>query len=54
MDMSMDDFQPLRVDSKAFRGFSINQDNLILPERNEIEDRSYWDSIQEGREFVSD
>lgn len=54
LDMSSEDFHPHRVDSKTFRGFSFIQDDFLLPERGDVEDQSYWESIQEDGESVSD
>lgn len=54
MDMSTEDFQPHRIESKAFRGFSFIQDDFLLPERDQVEERSYWDSIEEDGESVSE
>jgi serine/threonine protein kinase len=54
IDMSTTGFTPRRVESQAFRGFSFIQDDFLLPERDQVEERSYWDSIEEDGESASE
>jgi serine/threonine protein kinase len=54
IDMSMESFQPRRVESEAFRGFSFIHDDFVLPERGIDEEQSYWESIEEDGESVSE
>jgi serine/threonine protein kinase len=54
IDMSMENFQPRRVESEAFRGFSFIHDDFVLPERGLDEEQSYWESIEEDGESVSE
>lgn len=54
IDMSTESFQPRRVESEAFRGFSFIHDDFVLPERGIDEEQSYWESIEEDGESVSE
>ena len=54
VEMSMEHYQPKRVESEAFRGFSFIHDDFALPLRNEIEEKTYWESIEEDGESLSD
>jgi serine/threonine protein kinase len=54
IDMSMENFQPRRIESEAFRGFSFIHDDFVLPERGIVEEQSYWESIEEDGESLSD
>ena len=54
LEMSRDDFRPRRVQSDAFRGFSFIKDDFDLPERDESELQSYWDSVEEDGESLSE
>ena len=54
LDMSMEHFQAKRVESEAFRGFSFIHDDFILPSRNDMEEKAYWESIEEDGESLSD
>jgi serine/threonine protein kinase len=54
VDMSMEHYQAKRVESEAFRGFSFIHDDFVLPPRNDIEEKTYWESIEEDGESLSD
>lgn len=54
VEMSQETFYPRHVNSETFRGFSFIQDDFVLPERHENELQSYWKSIEEDGESVSD
>jgi p70 ribosomal S6 kinase len=54
VEMTNQTFCPRRVDSDVFRGFSFVQDDFRLPERGEGEVDSYWQSIEEDGESVSE
>lgn len=54
MEMSNDNFQPKRIDSQAFRGFSFIQDDFEIPERNDEEIQSYWNSVEEDGASLSE
>lgn len=52
--MSSSNYRPRHVDSQAFRGFSFIQDDFVMPERDEDEVKSYWDSVEEDGASLSD
>lgn len=54
VDMSMEHYQAKRVESEAFRGFSFIHDDFVLPPRNDMEEKTYWESIEEDGESLSD
>ena len=54
MEMSRGNFQPHKVESEAFRGFSFIRDDFILPERDANEERSYWDAVEDDGESLSE
>jgi hypothetical protein len=47
MEMSKEDFQPRRIASEAFRGFSFIKEDFDLPERDEEALQLYWDSVED-------
>jgi len=54
VEMSKDDYKARAVASEMFRGFSFVQDDFNLPDRDLGEIRSYWDSIEEDGQSLSD
>lgn len=54
VDMSSERFLPRRVQSDAFRGFSFVHDDFLLPARDEQEEKSYWDSVEDDGESASE
>jgi len=54
IEMSKEHFQPHRVESQAFRGFSFIQDDFLLPERDATELHKYWNSAEDDGESLSD
>lgn len=54
VDMSSERFLPRRVASDAFRGFSFVHDDFLLPTRDEQEEKSYWDAVEEDGESASE
>lgn len=55
LQMAREDFQPHRVMSQTFRGFSFVQESFDVPERDEEELHNYWEvAPQEDGESVSE
>lgn len=48
------DFNPRRIASENFRGFSFIQKDFLLPERDQAEIEKYWNSAEEDGESDSD
>jgi p70 ribosomal S6 kinase len=54
VDMSGDRFNAKRIESDAFRGFSFIQEDFVLPDRQDGDIQSYWDSVEGDGESLSD
>jgi serine/threonine protein kinase len=54
VEMSGDNFNARRIQSDAFRGFSFVQEDFVLPDRQDGDIKSYWDSIEGDGESLSD
>lgn len=52
--MSGDDYKARRIESANFRGFSFVQEDFDIPERDQVELESYWDSADGDGESLSD
>jgi hypothetical protein len=52
--MTANNFRAHRVASDTFRGFSFIQEDFLLPERDEREERSYWDAVEEDGASISE
>lgn len=54
VEMSGDNFNAKRIESDAFRGFSFIQEDFVLPDRQDQDIQSYWESIEGDGESLSD
>lgn len=54
VEMSTRSYRPRRVESEAFRGFSFIQEDFDVPERDQDEIQSYWDSVEGDGESASE
>ena len=54
VEMNADDFQPRRVESDLFKGFSFIQDDFGLPHRHDSDIQKYWEGADEDGESVSE
>jgi p70 ribosomal S6 kinase len=53
-EMSMETFNPRRVASEAFRGFSFVHDDFALPDRRNSESDHYWNNLDNDGESDSE
>uniref|UniRef100_A0A7S1UVN8 Non-specific serine/threonine protein kinase n=1 Tax=Grammatophora oceanica TaxID=210454 RepID=A0A7S1UVN8_9STRA len=53
-DMTFDSWEPRRIESEAFRGFSFVQENFALPDRDEKEMEDYWNNPDQDGESLSE
>ena len=54
VEMSTEDFRARRVDSDKFRGFSFIHEDFQLPVRNSMDEKAYWEHIDEDGESASE
>lgn len=53
-EMSMETYNPQRVQNGTFRGFSFVHDDFALPDRRNSELQRYWESYDEDGESISE
>ena len=54
IEMGQDEFRARRVDSEKFRGFSFIHEDFQLPSRNSMDEKAYWDHVDEDGESASE
>jgi hypothetical protein len=54
LEMSHDNYQPRRIESENFRGFSFIQPDFVLPERDDQLLEAYWNAVEADGESASE